>query len=388
MMSKQLGGSGNGMPFVSYTHEELLRITEALDKQLGPEFISKRKGPGYNSIQYLEGWKAINLANNIFGPNGWCTELKNFQVDYIDERGGSISMGLSAIVRVSLKDGTFHEDIGYGSIENCRTKSAAFDKCKKEAVTDGMKRALRQFGNALGNCLYDKDFLSKITKVKQPPKKFDEGNLMRVSVKEESMDLNIAHRSGLKGNENESLRQNVSHTRSSTTTRRVGPSRSSQAASDDSFMFSDDWPEELSQKDEFQEKSASDTELNSNNSKDVVDHNEAHKTTNVESSSTVSSIPANVTFVAAKSAESILKDPSLQTSLKYDPGKQSQIAKSTFINHARSGPVKKSVVSAFKKRDDEKENNTTGNRNGRQPTTSGKRLGLSSNQLPSKRLCK
>lgn len=77
-----------------------------------------------------------------------------------------------------------------------------------------MKRALRQFGNALGNCLYDKDFLSKITKVKQPPKKFDEGNLMRVSVKEESMDLNIAHRSGLKGNENESLRQNVSHTRS------------------------------------------------------------------------------------------------------------------------------------------------------------------------------
>lgn len=382
MMDRKFQKSQSMVPFVQYTQDELIRITEALDKQLGPEFISKRKGPGYNSIQYLEGWKAINLANNIFGPNGWCTELKNFQVDYIDERGGSISMGLSAIVRVSLKDGTFHEDIGYGSIDNCRTKSAAFDKCKKEAVTDGMKRALRQFGNALGNCLYDKDFLSKITKVKQPPKNFDEENLMRVSVKKEKPDLNIASTNKLGAS------KDTATIKSSAITKRVGPTRSSQAASDDSFMFSDDWPEELSQKDDFAEKPIPDSEPEHDISNDNVDNNKNSGPSTMENNSTKSSIPANVTFVAAKSAESILKDPSLQTSLKYDPSKQSQISKSTFINHARSGPVKKSTVSAFKKRDDNKENSVLGNRITRQASSSGKRLGLSSNIQPRKRMCK
>lgn len=42
-----------------------------------------------------------------------------------------------------------------------------------------MKRALRNFGNVLGNCLYDKDYLSKITKVKVQPSKWDADNLHR-----------------------------------------------------------------------------------------------------------------------------------------------------------------------------------------------------------------
>jgi DNA repair and recombination protein RAD52 len=77
----------------------------------------------------------------------------------VDENttNGKITLGLSTIVRVTLRDGTYHEDIGYGHIENCKGKAAAFEKAKKEAVTDAMKRALRNFGNVLGNCLYDKD---------------------------------------------------------------------------------------------------------------------------------------------------------------------------------------------------------------------------------------
>jgi len=31
-------------------------------------------------------------------------------------------------------------------------------QCKKEAVTDALKRTLRNFGNLLGNCLYDKEY--------------------------------------------------------------------------------------------------------------------------------------------------------------------------------------------------------------------------------------
>lgn len=90
-----------------------------------------------------------------------------------------ISLGLSVVVRVTLRDGTFHEDIGYGHIENCKGKAAAFEKAKKEGTTDGLKRALRNFGNVLGNCIYDKDYLAKVTKIKVAPTKFDEGNLHR-----------------------------------------------------------------------------------------------------------------------------------------------------------------------------------------------------------------
>ena len=61
------------------------------------------------------------------------------------------------------------QDIGYGHIENCKDKAAAFEKAKKEGTTDALKRALRNFGNVLGNCVYDKSYLSKVTKIKVGP---------------------------------------------------------------------------------------------------------------------------------------------------------------------------------------------------------------------------
>lgn len=132
-------------------------------------------------MHYLAADKVINLANEVFGFNGWSTEIKQIQIDFVDENQstGKISLGLSIVVRVTLKDGTFHEDIGYGQIDNCKGKAAAFMKAKKEAVTDGLKRALRNFGNVVGNCLYDKDFLQKVIKMKPPPAKWDPNKLHR-----------------------------------------------------------------------------------------------------------------------------------------------------------------------------------------------------------------
>lgn len=165
-------------PLVVKTNED---IQTKLDKKLGPEYISKRVGFGSSRVAYIEGWRAINLANQIFGYNGWSTEVKSVIVDFLDERQGKFSIGCTAIVRVSLENGTFREDIGYGTVENERRKAAAFERAKKSAVTDALKRSLRGFGNALGNCLYDKDFLSKIDKVKFDPPDFDEGSLFRPS---------------------------------------------------------------------------------------------------------------------------------------------------------------------------------------------------------------
>jgi DNA repair and recombination protein RAD52 len=42
-------------------------------------------------------------------------------------------------------------------------------QAKKEAVTDATKRALKSFGNVLGNCLYDKEYAKEVVKMKVPP---------------------------------------------------------------------------------------------------------------------------------------------------------------------------------------------------------------------------
>jgi DNA repair and recombination protein RAD52 len=104
-------------------------------------------------------------------------------MDYCDVEPNklTVNLGISVIVRVTLRDGTYHEDIGYGHIENAKGKAAAFEKVKKEATTDALKRALRHFGNVLGNCIYDKAYLAKVTKMKAAPVKFDESSLHRHS---------------------------------------------------------------------------------------------------------------------------------------------------------------------------------------------------------------
>ncbi|KLO09402.1 Rad52 22 double-strand break repair protein [Schizopora paradoxa] len=153
------------------TASKIAELQAKLNKKLGPEFISQRPGPGGGpKLTYAEGWKVINLANEVFGFNGWSSSIINMNTDYIDfnEDSKRYNVGVSAVVRVTLRDGVFHEDVGYGMLENSKSKGAALDKCKKEAVTDGIKRALRTFGNLLGNCLYDKQYTSEIVKMKVP----------------------------------------------------------------------------------------------------------------------------------------------------------------------------------------------------------------------------
>ena len=50
---------------------------------------------------------------------------------------------MSAFVRVELKNGAYHEDVGYGVSEGLRSKGLSIEKARKEAATDGLKRSLR-----------------------------------------------------------------------------------------------------------------------------------------------------------------------------------------------------------------------------------------------------
>ncbi|KAI9438574.1 Rad52/22 family double-strand break repair protein-domain-containing protein [Lactarius indigo] len=157
-------------------------IQAKLNRRLGPEYVSQRPSPGGGpKLTYIEGWKIIGLANEVFGYNGWCSTVTRIETDFIDTDPESrrCSVGVTAVVKVTLKDGTYHEDIGYGNGENLKSKGAALDKAKKEAVTDGVKRALRNFGNLLGLCLYEKSFAQEVIKIKPQLPKFDQSDLHR-----------------------------------------------------------------------------------------------------------------------------------------------------------------------------------------------------------------
>jgi DNA repair and recombination protein RAD52 len=82
--------SGHPNPFTPHSHSisrltatEIATIQAKLEKQLGPEYISDRPGAGGSKVHYLEAWKVINLANEIFGFNGWSSSIQNISVDYV-----------------------------------------------------------------------------------------------------------------------------------------------------------------------------------------------------------------------------------------------------------------------------------------------------------------
>jgi len=161
-MNKDSSYHFGGVEFSELNQKE---IQNKLQTKLPKEYITFRQGPGGQKVPYIESWRAIDIANTIFGFNGWSSSVINLSLDYIEEdKNGKVNCGVSAVVRIQLKDGTYHEDVGYGFSENSKGKGAGLEKAKKEAVSDALKRTLRLFGNGLGNSVYDKEY-SKATKV-------------------------------------------------------------------------------------------------------------------------------------------------------------------------------------------------------------------------------
>ncbi|RKP11150.1 hypothetical protein THASP1DRAFT_27068 [Thamnocephalis sphaerospora] len=155
----------------TFSAEEHDTLSRNLTRYLGPDCVASRAGQGGTKLHYIEGWKVLNLANDVWGFDGWSSSIVEVTVDYIDNVNGRISVGVSAIVRVTIKNGAHHEDIGFGMAENMKSKGMALEKAKKEAITDALKRALRGFGNVLGNCIYDKHYLRKVTRIPTAPAK-------------------------------------------------------------------------------------------------------------------------------------------------------------------------------------------------------------------------
>ena len=73
-------------PHISeYTAQEIATLSSRLEKQLGPEYISSRPGAGGGKVHYLSADKCINLANEVFGFNGWSSAIQNVQIDFVSD---------------------------------------------------------------------------------------------------------------------------------------------------------------------------------------------------------------------------------------------------------------------------------------------------------------
>lgn len=123
----------------------------ALSRCLGSDHISTRQGPRNTRIPYLDVSTTIRLANEAFRYDGWSSNIISITQDFIQEERGIWSCCYTALVRITLPNGCYHEGIGVGNAENTRLQADAIEKAKKSAVSDAMKRALRCFGEGLGN---------------------------------------------------------------------------------------------------------------------------------------------------------------------------------------------------------------------------------------------
>lgn len=83
-------GNASGNPFEEpqrrmneYTAKEIATLQAQLDKKLGPEYISSRPGAAGQRVHYLSADKCINLANEVFGFNGWSSSIQQIQIDFV-----------------------------------------------------------------------------------------------------------------------------------------------------------------------------------------------------------------------------------------------------------------------------------------------------------------
>jgi len=133
-------------------------VVSALEQPLDPSLVSRRDGRGNRQYDYIEGHTVIDQANRIFGYGGWGYELVGDlslrRIEKVDVRTGElkVSYAYSTPVRVSVVGAPPRTDIGFHVVTDDNPEG--HETAAKGAVTDGLKRALRSFGDRFGNGLY------------------------------------------------------------------------------------------------------------------------------------------------------------------------------------------------------------------------------------------
>ena len=133
-------------------------VTRELICPLDPALVSQRRGRGGKTFSYIEGHVAIAIANSIFGFGGWGYELAGEvtlrEIETVDSQTGEVrcTRAYSAPVRVTVPGAPPRTDVGFHAVTD--ETAEGHETAVKGAVTDGMKRALRSYGDRFGNGLY------------------------------------------------------------------------------------------------------------------------------------------------------------------------------------------------------------------------------------------
>lgn len=86
----------------------------------------------------------FNLANEVFGYNGWSSEIISSHLvhEQLNEENNEYSVKYNVVARIILKDGTYNDELGTGEASNMPHKHMCYNKGKKQAITDGLKNSI------------------------------------------------------------------------------------------------------------------------------------------------------------------------------------------------------------------------------------------------------
>jgi len=138
-------------------------IIDKLNQPLDPSRVKTREGPGGKTLSYVEGHDCVATANEIFSVGNWGYAVKEIQSigygkvkvrdpdnpdEFIDEE----RMMYYAVVELRIADCAPITEAGFGSTRGDRPEH--HEMAVKGAVTDGLKRCLKNYGEQFGLGLY------------------------------------------------------------------------------------------------------------------------------------------------------------------------------------------------------------------------------------------
>lgn len=133
------------------------QIESELSAKIPRDVVSLRDGGAGRKLSYLEGWYVIDRLNTIFGPLNWAKEIIEIkEVVNTTNKGQFPAYIVKVRLSVIKPDHTvvIKEGFGYGADKSGLN---AHELAIKEAVTDAMKVAAKDFGMSLGLALYDRN---------------------------------------------------------------------------------------------------------------------------------------------------------------------------------------------------------------------------------------
>ena len=139
-----------------FDKNQLTILTQELDSNR-----IKTREKGNINLLYIEGFDVIDTANKVFGFGNWSYSISKLdQVSQELNQNQNNVVCYKAVVQIQIHNNDHsqtvsRQDVGFGT-GVAKSLADAHEGAAKEAVTDGIKRCFRSFGNQFGNSLYDK----------------------------------------------------------------------------------------------------------------------------------------------------------------------------------------------------------------------------------------